>query len=498
LILKKVIVVGGGIAGLSAGIYALQSGFDVTILEQHSIPGGFCTSWKRGGYLFEGGLHWLTGSANEQALNKVWRNIGAICDDTKIYARDPFLIYDQNGKQACLYRDVEKLRTHLIEISPEDKSEIDKFCNDVKKFSKISMPLRTIKGIKVKEKSKIKLSSLFPMLPALMKASKYNKISPTEYAKRFKNPVIRGMIGNMIGDDYSAAAMMFAFGCFASGDGGFLDGGSLPMTQRIANRFKALGGKIEYNVKVEQVIAKNGKAVGVLMNGEKRLADSVIVTIDTAVAIDKLFAKPLDESWTDKMRSLKDKSMVNTFVCLGVEADLSEIPEYVNYALDKPFFYAGEEHKILGYEHYAPYEGFSPEGCTAVTVILPGDTYDFWKSHKENETYEAEKKKIADTVIEILSEKVPQIKGKVAVVDVATPLTYERYCGSYHGGWMTKVGKGEKMQMFQMKSEMISNLYFAGHRIQPPGGLPVAAETGRVAVQYLCKDNDMVFQGNME
>ena len=61
---------------------------------------------------------------------------------------------------------------------------------------------------------------------------------------------------------------------------------------------------------------------------------------------------------------------------------------------------------------------------------------------------------------------------------------------------MTKVGKGEKMITFPMKSDSVQDLYFAGHRIQPPGGLPVAAETGRVAVQHLCKDNNMVFQGN--
>ena len=55
--MKKLIVIGGGIAGLSAGIYAQKCGFDTTIFESHSISGGNCTSWKRGGYLFEGGMH---------------------------------------------------------------------------------------------------------------------------------------------------------------------------------------------------------------------------------------------------------------------------------------------------------------------------------------------------------------------------------------------------------------------------------------------------------
>jgi len=492
--MKKVIIVGGGIAGLSAGIYAARSGFDVTILEQHSIPGGFCTSWKRGGYLFEGGLHWLSGSDEKQPFNKIWRDLGAIDDNTKIFTRDPFLIYDHNGEQACLYRDVEKFRAHLCGISPEDKKEIAKFCNDLKKFSKIIMPLSDVKGVKVKEKSKVKLSSFFSMLPAFAKFSKYMKMSVPEYAERFKSPIIRGFIGNMMEENYPALFLFMSFGVFLSGDGGYLEGGSLKMAQNIANRFKELGGKIQFNTKVEQVIVEDGKTVGVLVNGEKISADTVIVTTDTTVAIDTLLAKPLNESWTDKMRALKPKSMVNTFICLGVEADLSDIPECVTFALDKPFTFAGNQHKTLGYEHYAPYDGYAPKGCTPITVILMGDTYDFWKAHKENGTYEDEKKKVADTIIGILSEKIPQIKDKVAVVDVSTPLTYERYTGSYHGGWMTKIGKGEKMKSYPMKSESIKGLYFAGHRISPPGGLPPAAITGRLAVQHLCKDTDTVFQ----
>ena len=42
--MKKIIIVGAGLAGLTAGIYARQSGFDVTIYESHSIPGGASTS----------------------------------------------------------------------------------------------------------------------------------------------------------------------------------------------------------------------------------------------------------------------------------------------------------------------------------------------------------------------------------------------------------------------------------------------------------------------
>jgi len=51
---KKIAIIGAGIAGLSAGAYAQMNGFDSTIYESHNLPGGLCTSWKRGDYTFDG------------------------------------------------------------------------------------------------------------------------------------------------------------------------------------------------------------------------------------------------------------------------------------------------------------------------------------------------------------------------------------------------------------------------------------------------------------
>ena len=58
----KVIIIGGGIAGLCAGVYARRCGYDVDLFEKHDRPGGLATSWRRGDYTFETCLHWLVGS----------------------------------------------------------------------------------------------------------------------------------------------------------------------------------------------------------------------------------------------------------------------------------------------------------------------------------------------------------------------------------------------------------------------------------------------------
>lgn len=225
---------------------------------------------------------------------------------------------------------------------------------------------------------------------------------------------------------------MFTLACLASGDGGYPEGGSLSMALRMAKHYENLGGKIKYGKRVQKVLVKDGRAVGVVVNEEEILTDAVVVTADTLSAIDNLFDKPLHEPWMDKMRT-NTKLAMNTFICLGIEADLSDLPENMLLFFDAPVSYAGNEINSVAINNYATFKGYAPKGCTSVTMALMGDTYDYWKNAKTKGIYEQEKKQLAATIIEKLSTKLPQIKDKVVVWDVATPLTYERYCGTYKG-----------------------------------------------------------------
>jgi phytoene dehydrogenase-like protein len=494
--MKKVIVVGAGVAGLSAGVYAAQSGFDVTIYESHTIPGGASTSWRRKGYLFEGGLHWMTGSSPKVPINRLWRETGALDDATPVFQRDPFFSFADQGQTAHLYRDPDRLRTHLTELSPEDRKEIYRLCRDIKKFSHIAMPVTDLPKLKAKHPAKMSAKLLLGMLPALPGMAYYSKMSVREFAGRFQSPVIRMLIENSIGPDYSATAVLFTLATLASGDGGYPKGGSLAMTQRMANRFASLGGTIQYQTGVERVWTENGVAKGVIVNGEQVPADAVIVTLDTRVAIDTMFDEPLREAWAEQMRA-KTEPMLDVFIGLGVEADLSGLPESETFFAREPIRCGNVETRCIGFYNYAAYEGYAPDGCTAVTTALMGDSYDFWKACRQNGTYEAEKQRVAEAFIRELAQQYPQTKGKVAVWDVATPLTYERYLGSYKGSWMSLTRKDTPNVSYPSKPESIQRVYFAGQRLQTPGGLPVALVTGRTAVQQLCIDTDTVFQQNV-
>ena len=498
--MKKLLIVGAGISGLSAGVYAARSGFDVTILEQHFTFGGLSTSWSRKGYYFEGGMHWLTGSKDGLPMNKVWHELGALRDNNPIENRDPLYTLLDGDKNLSLRRYEPDMRKALLEYAPEDAKMINKMCNDVKAFSKFYMPVFDYKGCKCKNPEKVNIFEMMKMLPAIIRVPRLAKMSYMDYVNQFKNKNVRRVLESVIGYRYNALSFVYTLGSFASGDCGYPHGGSVQMAKNIADKFEEFGGKIQYRTKVEKVVIENGVVKGVKAkigagaNAEVQFipADAVIVSQDARAAIDNLFEESLKSSAVDSIRE-NAVGEQNMFVCLGIKADLIKYPYTSVLPIEKPFEFAGLKFNEIRINNYAKYKDHAPEGCTAMTCLLIGDSYDYWKAAKADGTYKAKKDELAQKLIDEVSKFIPEIKDNVEVIDVATPCTYERYCGSDGGSWMSVWLPGQKQFNYEPKLADIDGLYFAGQRIRMPGGLPLAAFTARMAVQNLCKDTNTLF-----
>lgn len=485
----KVVVIGAGISGLSAGIYAARAGFDVTILEQHNIPGGLSTSWSRKGYYFEGGMHWLTGSSPKMPLNKVWHETGALQDNNLVENRDPlYNLIDENGKTLSLYRYLPQMQKALIDYAPEDKVRIKKMCREIRDFTNFHMPVLDTRGCKCKNPVKINPLEFLKMLPAIMRVPRLTNTSYMEYVSRFKNKNLRHLLSSVIGYRYNALSFIYTLGSFASGDCGYPAGGSIRMAQNMLETYKALGGKILFRTKAENVHIEDYEVKGVVTSaGEELEANAVIISQDARAAVDTLFDTMIDEPWVNTMRH-KTITEQNIFIGMGVKADLSRLPYCCVYPLEKPFEYAGCKWKELRIYNYAAYKDHAPEGCTALTCLLIGESYGFWKAAKADGTYKDKKKELGELFIKRLAEFIPEVGEALEVIDVATPCTYERYTGSYEGSWMSVWQKGGKQYNYPQILDSIFGVYFAGQRIQMPGGLPIAVYTGRQAVQFLCRD----------
>ena len=165
---NKLVIIGAGISGLSAGVYACQSGFDVTILEKGHNPGGLSTSWKRKGYTIEGGIHWLTGSSDKLPHNRIWKEVGALCDNNPVIVKDPLYTLMDKGRRIPLYRDPAKMARTLIEVAPEDEKAIRRLERHIRALEHFHAPLRNIRGVKAQSRPKTNIAALLrDILPAI-------------------------------------------------------------------------------------------------------------------------------------------------------------------------------------------------------------------------------------------------------------------------------------------------------------------------------------------
>ncbi len=75
---ESIIIIGAGIAGLTAGCYASMNGYSTRMFEMHIRPGGLCTAWKRNGYTIDGCIHHLAGASPVSRLYRVWEELGSV------------------------------------------------------------------------------------------------------------------------------------------------------------------------------------------------------------------------------------------------------------------------------------------------------------------------------------------------------------------------------------------------------------------------------------
>ena len=94
-------------------------------------------------------------------------------------------------------------------------------------------------------------------------------------------------------------------------------------------------------------------------------------------------------------------------------------------------------------------------------------------------------------MIDRLADRIPEIKTAVEVTDMATPLTYERYCDTFHGSYMSHWPACSRVPHAPVR--YAPGIYFTGQRVSCSGGLPPAAETGHRTAQTLCKDFGVEF-----
>jgi phytoene dehydrogenase-like protein len=496
---KSIIIIGAGIAGLSAGCYAQMNGYNSRIFELHSQPGGLCTAWQRKGYTFDGCIHWLVGSSEGGLFNNIWQELGAF-QGRKFINHDEFMrVNHLDGRTFILYTNIDRLEKHMLELSPADARLIRQLCRDVRKLAGMKSF-----GDKPREVMKpLEALALIPaMLPVMGLMKKYGSMTMKELAAQFSDPLLSKSFSMMFDlDDFPALGFLMTIGYMHNENAGYPVGGSLEFSHAIEKRYIDLGGQIQYRARVAKILVENGRAVGVkLEDGSEYRADVVISAADGhATIFDMLDGKYVDDEIKSNYQNMPIFQPIIQ-VSLGVNRDLSDTPPVVLYLLEQPISIAGEPRRSLGVKHFVYDPGMAPAGKSVVEVMYSSN-HVYWKQlSSDPERYESEKKQVALTIIQQLEILHPGISEQIEAVDVSTPLTYERYTGNWQGsmeGWLlTTKTMGKMMSGGSMKKTLpgLENFHMIGQWVEPGGGVPTAANSARSLMQILCHKDGKAFK----
>jgi phytoene dehydrogenase-like protein len=490
---NKIIIIGGGVAGLSTGIYGQLNGFETQIFEMHSQPGGQCTAWEREGFRFDYCLHWLIGTRSS-VFHDIWKETNVINDTVRIVDSEIHtLVTDDKWGEFIVYTNIDRWQEYLIRLAPEDERSIRKMCRQMK-MSAMLEPFYITPDLR---KFTDYLRALIKMRKLLFLLNHLSKISARAYFHRlnFQNETLRYFLNRLYGEtNFSALVLIMMLGWFHAKNAGYLIGGSLPLSLRMAERYCELGGMLLVNKKVRRILVEGDQAVGIqLADDTFYKADYIISAADGhSTLFDMLEGKYLSPRLKDAYASW-DLYKPFVQVAFGVNDHLQS-KSVVTTCL-KETFTIGNLHVKYGYSVIN--QSFidptlAPEGKTTVIIRFDSD-WDDWENVTQEE-YAIRKLQIKEKGTEILESHFPGVKNKIAVTDVSTPRTLVKFTGVWKGAYEGFLPTGNMVKKTLPNSlPGLKSFYMVGQWLFPGGGLPPAAQSGKWVMQTICHKRNQTF-----
>lgn len=485
----SITIIGAGVAGLAVGVYARLNGYRARIYEMHALPGGLCTSWKRKGYLADGCIHWLCGSGPGTYLHHYWQELGV--SGLEYVNHRVYMRLELPGLTFDVYTDAGELEHEMLRIAEEDGEKIAEFCSAIRQYAAWGGEIpQTAAG------------QAF--------AERWTSQTVGQFSDSLESADLRRVLDTLFWRDAPLFFILLPLGFSHARSAGYPIGGSLAFAQAIEKKFLDLGGEVHYGAKVEKILVENDRAVGLaLASGEtvwEREGDIVSAADARATFFHMLgdpYLNPGIRAWFDQVPVIGSPVEIS----YGVDLPLAEAPTATNGMLlvpETPVTIYGEPLDMLNVEVFTFDPTAAPAGKAVVRANLPG-RYDYWASLRQRPAeYAAEKDRLARQVLAALDRRFPGIAGKVEMIDVATPATFERYTGNWQGssqGWVPTPQAYALLEQSAQENNWpasksipgLAHFYTAGQWLEPFGGLPVAASTARSLIELLCRRDGREF-----
>ena len=485
---NKVAIIGSGIAGIATSIRLKAKGFDVTVYEKNSFPGGKLSSFKLGEFRFDAGPSLFT---MPQYVDELFEISGENPKEHFKYKKKKIACkyFWEDESIFNAYSDKEKFYDECENKFNVERKQIKKYLNKAKKKFDLTRKIFL-------EKSLHKINSFlnYETVKALFNLNIYqinknlDEVNQKEIEEKHLVQLFNRYATYNGSSPYKTPGMMTLIQHLESHYGTYIPlKGMNDISNSLYRLAERKGVKFEFESEVEKIEIQNNQATGIIVNNKLKRFDKIVSNSDVYSTYKYLLKEKLNHNSLKQERSSSAIIFYWGIKKIYKQLDLHNIFFSDNY--EKEFKYIFDENKIIDdptiYVNITSKDvpADSPESCENwfVMVNSPFNTGQDWEKVKNTL-----RSNIISKLERILKEN---ISNNIVEERIYTPVDLESNTNS-HQGSLYGISSNNKFSAFLRHPNFlkkIPNLYFCGGSVHPGGGIPLCLLSAKIVSNLIEK-----------
>lgn len=481
---ERMLIIGGGVAGLSAGCYGRMNGWETQILEQSSDLGGLCTDWLRGDYRIDGCIQWLMGAGEGGWFRSLYEELG-ITREVPLRPLDLLVRYEdpRRGAEVHFGRDLERLRRELRELSSRDEAAMEELFGGIRRLHELRAPLGDTPEL---ASWWDRIHRLWDMRHLAGTILHFRGSISTWCDRHVESDRLREALTAVLSPEMPALFLPVLLSQLADGQLSRPIGGSGRVRDALVRRYRELGGEVRTEAMVDEVLVEDDRAVGVRLGDGSEIRSDVVISTSSypETALQLLGGRYLDRDTRERVDRWRTFDPI-LLLSVGVSQPLEREPTALLVRQERALSIGGPPNPLLYLRVFNEDPSFAPEGHAVVQTMV-STSYDWWATRGER--YQAEKDAATVAILERMEERLPALHDHVKMTDLATPLSFWRWARSWRGAYEGWLPTPQTFHASVPKTfRGLRGLYVSGQWVEPGGGIPVALLSSRQLVQILCE-----------